>query len=134
MSDTPTPSAPPDQVNDQIRDAVRQAALLMEEAGRPFAQAAAAQAIIQALGLAAHNLVAQQQHGYLLRNAMTSAAARALLEGKREEAEAVLKLAESRLVTIDVTEELGRLLVALRAALELGPGNRVGPSGSEPAA
>ena len=122
MSDTPAPSSPSDQVNDQIRDAVRQAALLMEEAGRPFAQAAATQAIIQALGLAAHNIVAQQQHGYMLRNALTSAAANALLAGKREEAEAVLKLAESRFVAVDVAEELGRLLVALKAALEVAPG------------
>ena len=116
MSDTT--SSGPDQVNDQIRDAVREATLLMEEAGRPFAHAAAVQAIVQALGLAAHNIVAQQQHGNLLRNALTSAAARALLEGRREEAEAVLKLAESRLVTTDVAEELGRLLVVLKAALE----------------
>lgn len=135
MSDTaPTPSAPPDQVNDQIRDAVRQAALLMEAAGRPFAQAAAAQAIVHALGLAAHNIVAQQQHGHMLRNALTSAAARAFLEGKREEAEAVLKLAESRLVTVDVAEELGRLLVALKAALEVDSGAHAASPASESAA
>jgi hypothetical protein len=86
------------------------------------------------LGLAAHNLVAQQQHGHMLRHAMASAAARALLDGKNEEAEAVLKLAESRLVKVDVAEELGRLLITLKAALELGSEARAGASGSEHAA
>jgi len=118
MSETAPP--PPDQVNDQIRDAAHHASLLLDEAGRPFAQGAATQAIVHALGLAAHNLVAQQQHGQMLRTALTSVAARALLDGKREEAEAVLKLAESPLVTVDVAEELGRLLVTRKAVLEAG--------------
>jgi hypothetical protein len=126
MSDLPdTPSSAPDAVNDQVRDAARQAALLLEAGGRPFAQAAATQMVAHALGLAAHNLVAQQQHGYMLRNALTSAAAQALLQGKREEAEAVLKLAESRLVTTEVAEELGRLLAALKAVLETFPAGHV---------
>lgn len=118
MSESPPP--PPDQVNDQIRDAVHQAALLLDGAGRSFAQAAGTQAIVHALGLAAHNIVAQQQHGQMLRTALTSAAARAILDGKREEAEAVLKLAESRLVTVDAAEELGRLLATLKAVFEAG--------------
>jgi uncharacterized protein HemX len=115
MSD---PAPAPDLINDQVQAAVHQAARLMDEAGRPFAQAAVGQAIVQALGLAAHNVVAQQQHAYMLRTALTTAAARALLDGRREEAEAVLKLAESRLVTPDVSEELGRLLSTLHATLD----------------
>jgi putative heme degradation protein len=64
------------------------------------------------------NAVAQQQHSHMLRSALTTAAARALLDGKREEAEAVLKLAESRLVNPDVGEEILRLQGALGKALE----------------
>ena len=83
--------------------------------------AAAFQTIAHALGLALHNAVARQQHSAMLRNALTTAAATALLDGRTEQAEAVLKLADSRLVNPTFDAEVGQLQGAvsqLREELE----------------
>jgi len=124
MSDESTPVPPaeppgslPDAINDQVRDAVRQVDALQAGQIAPFTAAVAFQAIAQAVALGMQNAVAQQQHAHMLRSALTTAAARALLDGKREEAEAVLKLAESRTVNPDLGEELTRLQSSLRTAL-----------------
>jgi predicted ATPase len=125
MSDaTPPPAsdagraASPDALNDQVRDSVLQLEALLGRQAGPFAQAAAYQTITHAIALGMQNAVAQQQHGHMLRTALTTAAAKALLEGRREEAEAVLKLAESRLVNPDVGAELARLQSTLKTTLE----------------
>src|SRR5262249_14478836 len=75
--------------------------------------AALYQAVAHAIALALQNAVAQQQHGYILRNAMTAAAANAILDCKREEAEADLRLAESRLLVPDLAQEVRALLEAV---------------------
>lgn len=106
-----------DAVNSQIRDAARDVATMLDSQAGSFAQAAALQALTHAIALGMHNAVAQQQHAQVLRSALTTAAARALLDGKREEAEAVLKLAESKLINLDVTDELVRLQTILRGTL-----------------
>lgn len=124
MSDEPTaappaesPEPPDDAANDQVRDSVRQVDALLRGQLAPFTAAVTFQALAQAVALGMQNAVAQQQHAHMLRSALTTAAARALLDGKREEAEAVLKLAESRLVNPDVSEELAKLQETLRSAL-----------------
>lgn len=108
-------------VNDQVVDAVQQVQQMLASAQQPFAAAAAYQTIAHALGLALHNAVARQQHSHMLRNALTTAAATALLEGRTSQAEAVLKLAESPLVNPTFESELGQLTTAvtqLRQELE----------------
>ena len=117
-SDSTRAESSPDAINDQVRDSVLQLEALLGRQSGPFAQAAAYQTITHAIALGMQNAVAQQQHGHMLRTALTTAAAKALLEGRREEAEAVLKLAESRLVNPDVGAELARLQATLKATLE----------------
>lgn len=106
-----------DAVNSQIRDAARDVFAMLDSQAGSFAQAAALQAMTHAIALGMHNAVAQQQHAQVLRSALTTAAARALLDGKREEADAVLKLAESKLINPDIVEELARLQTILRDTL-----------------
>ncbi|MCW5649167.1 MAG: RebB family R body protein [Ramlibacter sp.] len=124
MSQDPTAndSAPGQEaLNEQIRDSVAQVQATLTGMQVPFASAAAYQTIAHALGLALHNAVARQQHSHMLRNSLTTAAATALLEGRTDQAEAVLKLAESPLVNPSFSAELGQLQSAvtqLREELE----------------
>lgn len=99
--------------NDQITDTVQQVNALLSGSQKPFATAAAYQALAHALSLAMHNAVQQQQHSYTLRCALTTAAANALLDGRTEQAEAVLKLAESPLVNPGFELQLSQLQAAL---------------------
>ncbi len=85
----------PTTLNDQIRDAIQQVNASLKDA--PNVEAVAYQTMAHAVALAMHNTVLQLQHDHMLRNALTTAAASALLEGRREEAEAVLKLADEKL-------------------------------------
>ncbi|MCC6389042.1 MAG: RebB family R body protein [Bryobacterales bacterium] len=105
-------------LNDQIRDALDQVNATLGGSGRNILEAAAYQAMAQALALGLQNAVAQQQHAYMLRNALTTAAAQAILEGKREEASEVLKLAESKLVNPSLSDALAEARTALRALRE----------------
>jgi len=66
------------------------------------AQAAALQSLANALTLTLHNAVAEQQHGHILRMSLTTAASRAILNGQTAEAEEILKLASSQLVSPDL--------------------------------
>ncbi|MBX3588420.1 MAG: RebB family R body protein [Ramlibacter sp.] len=116
MSDDAKPDPGPadaSAVNDQITDSVTQVQATLAGMQAPFAAAAAYQTIAHALGLALHNAVARQQHSHMLRNALTTAAATALLDGRTEQAEAVLKLAESPLVNPSLGTELGQLQSAV---------------------
>ena len=124
-------------VNDQITDSVTQLRRSLADMQQPFAAAAAFQVISHALALALQNAVARQQHSHVLRNALTTAAASALLDGRTEQAEAVLKLAESPLVNPTLDTEVGQLqaaLASLRGEIEkamavtppAGPGGATG--------
>ena len=68
--------------------------------GRPL-ETAALQCLALALSLTLQNAVADQQQGQILRTALTTAAAKAILQGKKAEAEELLALAQSRLVVPD---------------------------------
>jgi Killing trait len=107
-------------INDQIRDAVAQVQATLAGSEQTVVAAAVYQAITHVVVLALQNAVAQQQHGYILRNAMTTAAAQAILDGKREEAEAILRLAESRLLVPNIADEVSALLAALGAVVPTG--------------
>ena len=98
-----------DTFNDQIRDSVNQLNESLTGLHQPFTAAAAYHTVAHTLSLGLHNVVAQQQHSHILRNALTTAAAKALLEGKHAEAEAVLKLAESRLVNPNFSDEISQI-------------------------
>lgn len=91
------PASDPNTLNDQIRDAVEQVSASLKGMQPSIGEAAAYQAMAHAIALALHNTVLQQQHDHMLRNALTTAAASALLEGRYKEAEAVLKLADEKL-------------------------------------
>jgi len=121
MSDPTVDDAGAAGFNDQVRDSVNQLQETLAGLHQPFAAAAAFQTIAHALGLALHNAVARQQHSAMLRNALTTAAATALLDGRTEQAEAVLKLADSRLVNPTFDAEVGQLqgaVTQLREELE----------------
>lgn len=96
-------------VNSQAVQAIQQVQKLIDEGRHPFAAAAASQTVAHALAIALQNAVANQQHCHMLRNAMTTAAAKAMLEGRTEAAEAVLKLAASPLMNPTLDVELAQL-------------------------
>lgn len=102
-------------LNSQIRDALEQIDASLSGSGRAFITAAAYQSVAHTIALALQNAVAQQQHAYVLRNALVASAATAILEGKREEADAILAMAESKLISRNVAEEIEQLLSALRS-------------------
>jgi hypothetical protein len=103
-----------DQLNDQIRDAVSQLQALLSGADRSSVRAAAYQAFAHVIALAMHNAVAEQQHGHILRMALTTSAANAILAGRKAEAEGILELARSKLVSPDLSD----LLSNIRACVE----------------
>ena len=108
-------------VNDQITDAVAQLQAAASGMQVPFATGAACLTITHALSLALHNAVLRQQHSHMLRNALTTAAATAMLDGRIEQAETVMKLAESPLVNPTLDAEVAQLSTAvgsLRAEIE----------------
>ena len=96
----------PTAVNNQITDAVSQTDETVRGSAKAHAQAMADQVMAQAIGLAMQNAVAQQQQSYILRNAVTTAAARAILESSPEEA---LRFAREVLANDDVAATLERL-------------------------
>jgi hypothetical protein len=97
---------PETAVNNQITDSVSQVNETVQGASQSQARAMADQVMAQAIGLAMQNAVAQQQQAYILRNAVTTAAARAILESSPEEA---LRFAREVLSNDDVSQTLDRL-------------------------
>jgi predicted ATPase len=108
-----TAEPPVSPINDQILSQVGEIGTTLKDGERLVLSAAAYQAIAQTMALSLQNAVEQQQHNNILRNAMTTAAATALLAGKKEEAEAVLKLAESKLTNPSLTDTVRDLKQAL---------------------
>jgi hypothetical protein len=109
----------PSAVNEQITDAASQVNETIQGASKSQARAMADQVMAQAIGLAMQNAVAQQQQSYILRNAVTTAAARALLEASPDEA---LKFAREVLANDDVAQTLERLQKLMDGVL--GPRSR----------
>jgi len=93
-------------VNSQITDAVSQINEAVSGSSESQARAMADLVMAHAIGLAMQNAVAQQQQAYILRNAVTTAAARAILESSPEEA---LRFAREALSGDDVAQTLERL-------------------------
>ena len=122
----------PDAVNDQITDAVEQINAAVKGMQTPFATGAACHAITHALSLALQNAVLRQQHCHILRNALTTAAANAILDGRLEQAEAVMKLAESPLVNPSLDSEIAQLRGAM-SGLQSEIDNIMNSAGQGPA-
>jgi hypothetical protein len=93
-------------VNSQITDAVTQVNETVIGSSEALARAMADQVMAQTIGLALQNAVAQQQQLYILRNAVTTAATRAILDASPEEA---LRFASEVLKTDDIEQTLERL-------------------------
>lgn len=93
-------------VNDQITDAVSQVRHLLAGFDDEAGKAIALQVLSHAVGLAIQNAVNQQQQLYTLRNAVTAAAAKAILQSDPERA---LQLADEALSDRDVVATLNGL-------------------------
>lgn len=93
-------------VNCQVTDAVAQVNATVVSSSEALARAMADQVMAHAIGLAMQNAVAQQQQLYMLRNALTTAATRAILESNPEEA---LRFAGEALKGDDIAQTLERL-------------------------
>jgi hypothetical protein len=94
------------EVNSQIADAVSQVNETVLGSSEALTRAMADQVMAQAIGLAMQNAVAQQQQLYILRNAVTTAAARSILDSNPEEA---LRFASEALNSDDIAQTLERL-------------------------
>lgn len=86
-------------INDQINDAVSQIRQSLQGISESFGQSTAYHMVGHAVGLAMLNAVSKQQHDYILRNAITTAAVKATLESNPEEA---IKLADKMLSGQDI--------------------------------
>jgi len=115
---------PESQMNDQIRDALEQLQTILAGADSTVFQAAVSQTFAHVVALTMHNAVAEQQQNNILRLALTTSAANAILAGKRAEAEGILELARTHVAAPDLSgmltqirsiiEEIGRVSEAAR--------------------
>lgn len=123
-----------DTLNDQIRDAVAQIQAMLAASRSETSLAVSQQLMVNAAALAMLNAVAQQQHAYVVRNAVTAAAARALLESDPEKAvELARELLDDERIG-DPLAEVGKLMRELVAAARTAteePAAGDGPAGTK---
>ena len=93
-------------VNSQITDAVKQIQSMINDTSDEFSEAVSQQVTAHAVGLAMQNAVAQQQELYILRNAIVTAAANAIIESNPKEA---MSLAEKVLSGDDIVATISGL-------------------------
>ncbi len=93
-------------VNDQITDSITQIQKMLADDNGENVQAFSYQLMAHAIGLAMYNAVHQQQQRYILQNAITTAASKAILEASPEKA---LKMAEEGLGGDNFTQTLTEL-------------------------
>lgn len=93
-------------VNDQITDSITQIQKMLADDDGENIQALSYQLMAHSIGLAMYNTVHQQQQRYILQNAITTAATKAILEASPEKA---LKLAEEGLGADSFTQTLSEL-------------------------
>jgi hypothetical protein len=98
-------------VNSQITDAVTQVNASVNGSSEALARAMANQIMAHAVSVAIQNAVAQQQHVYMLRNAVTTAAARAILDSNPEQA---LRFANEAFNGDDLAQTIERLGALLK--------------------
>jgi hypothetical protein len=99
------------RVNSQITDAVAQVNATVGGSSEALARAMADQIMAHAVSVAIQNAVTQQQHVYMLRNAVTTAAARAILNSDPEQA---LRFADEAFKSDDLAQTIERLSALLK--------------------
>lgn len=103
-------------INDQIKDSVSQIQKSIMGVFESQGQAAAYQMMAHAIGLAMLNAVSNQQHAYILKNAITTAAVKAVLKSNPEEA---IKLADKMLAGQDIVSTFSGLKDMMDDILEI---------------
>jgi hypothetical protein len=103
-------------INDQIKDSITQIQQSVMGVFESQGQAAAYQMMAHAIGLAMLNAVSNQQHAYILRNAITTAAVKAVLKSNPEEA---IKLADKMLAGQDIVSTFSGLKEMMDDVLEI---------------
>lgn len=103
----------------QMADAMQSLQRAVGDSSDAFTAAAAYQLTVHAIALALQNAVAQQQQEYALRNAVTAAAARAVLDGKPQEAEAALALADKSFGQSNIARTLDELQTLMARVSEM---------------
>lgn len=118
-----------DSLNDQIRDAVEQVRALLAGSQGELSLANMQQLMTFSSALLMLNAVAQQQQSYILRNAVTTAAARSLLESDPEKAVELAHelLADERFG--DPLADVRELIDQLRASAAGGAAEAAGSAG-----
>lgn len=116
--------------NAQIAEVAGAVAAALGETDRGLMRAAIYQTIAQAIVLGVQNAIAQQQQADILRNALAAAAASAILDGKKDEAGAIEKLAESPIVTPNLAAEIASLLAMLQDLRKVQDGSSAAASGN----
>ncbi len=96
------------KINEQIKNIAKTIGEQSCVSSEEFTQTLTQQIMVNAVGLAIQNAVAQQQQNYILRNAMTTAAARAMLESSLSP-EDIMKFAKDALSGEDVISTLSGL-------------------------
>lgn len=109
-----TEAAAASAMNDQITDALNQLHAILAGGDKSAIQAATYQTLVHGLALAMHNAVAEQQHNHILRMAMTTSAAKAILAGRKAEAEAILELGRTQLAS---SKDLFKLLTEFESLI-----------------
>jgi len=111
-------TSPASALNDQIADALSQLNAMTEES-LPFVFSAAVyQSVAASLSLTLHNAVVMQQHQQILRMAFTTAAADAILNGQKTEAQQILDLAESKLVAPGLSNTIQEVKTCMETVRE----------------
>lgn len=108
-------ASPATALGEQVMAAWRELCAAPAGPERLLFLAATRQVLVHALALGVHNAIAQQQHAGILRQALLTVGAKAILAGKKGEGEAVIQLAESKLLTTTPGEELAGLMAAIKA-------------------
>jgi hypothetical protein len=121
-----------DATNSPIADALRLIDESVMGSSDAVSTAVAYQLMVHAVALAMQNAVTQQQQVYALRNAVTAAAATAILQSKPQEAEAILALADKQLGDGSITRTLVELQTLMTQVLETF--NRISATLRTPAA
>lgn len=93
-------------INDQITDSIEQIQALLADDNGQNTRALSYQLMSHAASLAFYNTVHQQQQMYVLQNAITTAAAKAILEASPEDA---IKYAKEGFASQDMTSTLTEL-------------------------
>ncbi|WP_298515652.1 RebB family R body protein [uncultured Kordia sp.] len=90
-------------INNQIEDAIKSINTLLKSADNDNLELIANQALVEAASLAMLNMVSQQQQLYMLQNAATTVAVKAMLETNPEEA---LKIMNQTIENNNITASL----------------------------